>query len=113
VIRVLVTRGVTLPGSRWVLGSLLFIAYKFRDLGLQEPESPKVARSGTDRLPPAPVRVGLVSKAQLRHGSSKLGKAEWDPLGDNVDHNGIAHSGTVDPIYQSSLKSGSDDDREI
>jgi hypothetical protein len=52
-----------LPGSRWVLGSLLFIADKFGDLDLQEPESREVVGSDTDRLPPAPVRVDLVNEA--------------------------------------------------
>jgi hypothetical protein len=40
-----------LPGSRWVLGSLLFIADKFGELILQEPESPEVIGSGSGRLP--------------------------------------------------------------
>jgi hypothetical protein len=52
-----------LPGSRWVLGCLLFIADKFRDLSLQEPESLKVARSCTNHLPPTPFQVGLENKA--------------------------------------------------
>jgi hypothetical protein len=44
-----------LPGSRWVLGSLLFDADKFGDMNLQEPESSEVVESGTGHLPPAPV----------------------------------------------------------
>jgi hypothetical protein len=44
-----------LPGSRWFLGSLLFITDKFGDLSLQEPKMREDVRSGTDRLPPAPV----------------------------------------------------------
>jgi hypothetical protein len=67
-----------LPGSRWVLGSLLFIANKFGDLSLQEPESREVTRPGTDHLPLAPVRVSLRNEAQLGHGS-ELGKAYSDP----------------------------------
>jgi hypothetical protein len=31
-----------LPGSWWVLRSLLFVADKFVDQSLQEPESPKI-----------------------------------------------------------------------
>jgi hypothetical protein len=42
-----------LPGSRWVLGSLLFIAKKFGDMNLQQPKSSEVIRSGTGHLPPA------------------------------------------------------------
>jgi hypothetical protein len=41
-----------LPGSRWVLGSFLFIADKLGDLNLQELELSKVIRSGTGHLPP-------------------------------------------------------------
>jgi hypothetical protein len=41
-----------LPGSRWFLGSLLFITNKFGDLNLLEPESFKVIKSSTDHLPP-------------------------------------------------------------
>jgi hypothetical protein len=44
-----------LPGSGWVLGSLVFIADKFGDLSLQEPESPENVRLGTGLPPPAPV----------------------------------------------------------
>jgi hypothetical protein len=40
-----------LPGSRWVVRSLLFIANKFGDLSLQEPESREVIGSDTGRLP--------------------------------------------------------------
>jgi hypothetical protein len=41
-----------LPGSRWVLGSLLFITNKFRDLNLQEPELREVIGSSTECIPP-------------------------------------------------------------
>jgi hypothetical protein len=44
-----------LPGSRWFLGSLIFIANKFGDLNLQEPKSQKVIMLGTVHLPTAPV----------------------------------------------------------
>jgi hypothetical protein len=44
-----------LPGSRWVLGSLIFVADKFEDLSLQEPELQEVVGSGTGLFPPAPV----------------------------------------------------------
>jgi hypothetical protein len=76
-----------LHGSRWVLGSLLFIADKFGDLSLQESESPEVIGSGTGRLPPASVRVGLINEAQLGQGSTVLGESDSDPSGDKVDHN--------------------------
>jgi hypothetical protein len=75
-----------LPGSRWVLGSLLFIVDKFRDLNLHEPKSWEVPRSGTSRLPPAPVQVSLINEAQLRLGSNKLGKTDLDASGDKIDH---------------------------
>jgi hypothetical protein len=52
-----------LPGSRWVLGFLLFVAGKFEDLSLQEPELREVTRSGTGRLPLAPVQVGPINEA--------------------------------------------------
>jgi hypothetical protein len=42
-----------------------------------------------------------------------VGKPESDPLGDKDDHNGIACSGVVDPIYQSLSESGSDNDQEV
>jgi hypothetical protein len=45
-----------LLGSRWVLGSLLSVADKFRDLILQELESRKVIGLGNGRLPPASVQ---------------------------------------------------------
>jgi hypothetical protein len=75
-----------LPNSRWFLGSLLFITDKFGEPNLQEPESHKVIRSGTRRLPLALVRVGLINKAELRHGLSKLGKTNLDSVGDKADH---------------------------
>jgi hypothetical protein len=43
-----------LPNSRWVIGSLLFIA-KFGDLSLQEPESREVVGSGIDHIPLIPI----------------------------------------------------------
>jgi hypothetical protein len=43
-----------LPGSRWVVGSVLFIADKFGDLNLQESESREVVGLGTSYLPPIP-----------------------------------------------------------
>jgi hypothetical protein len=56
-----------LPGSRWVLGYLLFIADKCGDLNLHEPESCEVTGLGTGHLQLALVQVGLVNEAQLRH----------------------------------------------
>jgi hypothetical protein len=73
-----------LLGSRWFLGPLLFIADKFGDMNLQEPESCEVIKSGTGHLPPAPVQVNLVNEARLKHGPIKLGKTDLDPSGDNV-----------------------------
>jgi hypothetical protein len=73
-----------LPGSRWVLGSLLFIADKFGDMNLQEPRSREVIRSGTSRLPPALALVDLVKEARLRHKLIQLGKTDPEPLGDKA-----------------------------
>jgi hypothetical protein len=52
-VRAMVFQSTTkfLPGSRWFLGSLLFIADKFGDMNLQGPESREVVRSGTGHLP--------------------------------------------------------------
>jgi hypothetical protein len=61
-----------LPNSWWVLGSLLFIADKFGDLNLQEPESCEVIRSGTDHLPPTLVSVDLVNEARPGHRFIKM-----------------------------------------
>jgi hypothetical protein len=75
-----------LPGLRWVLGSILFIANKFGDLNLQKSESREVVGSGTNRLPPAPIGVGLVNEAQLKHGLVKLRNMDLDPSGDKTNH---------------------------
>jgi hypothetical protein len=101
------------PGSRWFLGSFLFIAEKFGDLNLQEPESREVIGSGTSHLPPAPVWVDLINEAQLRHGPIKLGKTDPDPSGDKADHTPAVMAATTDPIYQSSLEFDSEGDREV
>jgi hypothetical protein len=65
-----------LPSSRWFLRSLLFITDKFGDLNLQEPELCEVIRSDINHLPLAPVRVGLINEAQLRHRLGKLGDTD-------------------------------------
>jgi hypothetical protein len=46
-----------LADSRWTFGSLLFVADKFGDLSLQEPESCEVAGLATSLLPPAPFEL--------------------------------------------------------
>jgi hypothetical protein len=94
-------------GSRWFLGSLLFITDKFGDLNLQEPESHKVIGSGTDRLPPAPVRFSVINEAQLRHGLSELGKTDLDSAREKADHTLVVSTTTIDPIHQSSPESNS------
>jgi hypothetical protein len=85
--------------SRWVLGSLLFIADKFGDLTLQEPESPEVVGSGTVRVPPISAQVSLIIEAQLEHESNKSGEVELDLSGDKADHHEIGCPATTDPIY--------------
>jgi hypothetical protein len=102
-----------LLGSRWVLGSLFFIADMFGDLNLWEPESCEVVRSGTDHLPLALVWVGLVHKAQLRHGLVKLGKTNPDPSGDKTGHTSAVLAAIIDPIHQSSPESDSESNREV
>ena len=89
-----------LLGLRWVLGSLLFIADKFGDPNLQEPESQEVDGSSTDSLPSAPVRVGLVNGAQLKHRHNLLGKTDPDPSRDKADHTPAVHIATTDPMHQ-------------
>jgi hypothetical protein len=101
-----------LPDLRWVLGSLLFITDKFRDLSLQELESPKVTGSGTNRISLIPAQVSLIIKAQLEHGSTESGEVEWDPLRDKAYHHAICQA-TTNPIYQSPLESDSDCGREV
>jgi hypothetical protein len=114
-VRAMVFQSMTkfLPDSRWVLGSLLFIADKFGDLNLQEPESCEVNRSGTDHIPPAPVWVDLINEAQLGHGLVKLGKTDPNPSGDKVDHTLADSTTIIDPIYQSSPESESEGNREV
>jgi hypothetical protein len=92
-----------LPGSRWVLRSLLFIADKFGDLNLQEPESHEVAGSGTNHLSPAPIRVDLINEAQLGHELGSLWEMDPDPTGYKVDHTKGVHAAKTDlhhPLFQ-------------
>jgi hypothetical protein len=84
-----------LPGSRWVLGSLLFIADNFGDLNLQDSESREVS---------------LINEAQLGHGLVMLGKTDPDPLGDKADHTSVVPGAITDPIHQSSPESDSEGD---
>jgi hypothetical protein len=95
------------------MGSLLFIAYKFGDLNIQEPDLWEVDRSGTSCLPPASVWVGLIKEAQLRHRLDLLGKTDPDPSGDNADHTPAVHAAITDPIHLSSPESDSEGDREV
>jgi hypothetical protein len=100
-----------LPDSRWFLGSLEFLTDKFGNLSLQEPELSEVIRSGTSRLPPAPVRVDLINEAQLRLGSS--GKMDVASIEDTADHPPVAQVATTDPIYSPSSRSDSKYGREV
>jgi hypothetical protein len=102
-----------LPGSRWVLGSLLFITDKFGDLSLQELESSEVTRSGISHLRPTLVWVSLVNEAQLRHGSIKPGNAGSNLSGDKADHNPAGLPATIDPSYRSPPESNSEGGREV
>jgi hypothetical protein len=102
-----------LPGSRWVLGSFLFIADKLGDLNLQELELSKVIRSGTGHLPPDLVWVNLINEAQLGHWLIMLWKTDLEPSGDKSDHTLAISIAIIDPIYQSSLESDSEGDKEV
>jgi hypothetical protein len=102
-----------LPDSRWVLGSLVFIADKIGDLNLQEPELHKVIRLGTVCLPPAPVQVNLINEAQLITGFIKLGKTDPVPSGDKVEHTSAVSIVKTYPIYRLSPESDSEGDREV
>jgi hypothetical protein len=53
-----------------------------------------------------------MNKAQLRHGLSKLGKMDLDPVRDKADHTPAVPAATIDPIYQSSPESKFEGDRE-
>jgi hypothetical protein len=114
-VRAMVFQSTTkfLPGSRSFLGSLLFITDKFGYLSLQEPESREVIESGIDRLPLAPVRVGLINEAQLGHRLSELGKTDPDPAGDKANHTLAVLAATTDPIYQSLPESNSKGGGEV
>jgi hypothetical protein len=80
---------------------------------LQEPELHEVARSGTDRLPLDPVRVDLVSEAQLRHGLNTLWETDSNPSRDKPDHTLAISTATTYPIYQSSSECDSDSSSEV
>jgi hypothetical protein len=96
-----------LPGSRWFLGSLEFLTDKFGDLSLQEPESSEVTGSGTNWFPLAPVRVGLINKAQLKHGPGSLGETDTVPAEDKADHTLAVLAVATDPICEPSSESDS------
>jgi hypothetical protein len=75
-----------LPGSRWFLGSLEFLTDKFGNLRLQEPKFGKLTGSGTSHLLLAPIQVGLINDAQLRHRLGSSGEMDTDPPEDKADH---------------------------
>jgi hypothetical protein len=93
------------------LGFLLFIADKFGDLSLQEPES--LGQALTTSSSSQSVQVSLINEAQLRHRSNMLGEADQDLSGDKADHNQARPLAKTDPIYQSLVESASDDDRRV
>jgi hypothetical protein len=114
-VRAMVYQSTTkfLPGSRWFLESLQFVPDKFGDLTLQEPESREIIGSGTDRFPPAPVQVGLISEAQFGHEFSELGKTGSDPKGDKADHILATLVAPTDTICLSPPKFDSEDGGEV
>jgi hypothetical protein len=87
-----------LLGSKWFLGPLDFLTDKFGNLSRQEPELSKAVGSGIGRLPPSPVRVGLVNEAQFKHGLGLLGEMDTDPAEDRADHTLAAQVAATYPI---------------
>jgi hypothetical protein len=114
-VRAMVFQSTTkfLPSSRWVLGSLLFIADKFRDLNLQGAESREVIRPCTNCLPPASVWVDLVNEARLGPGLVKPGKTDLDASRDKAGHTSAVSEAITDPIYQLLPESDSEGDKEV
>jgi hypothetical protein len=102
-----------LPGSRLVIGSVLFIADKMGDLSLHQPESWEIDGSNTDHFPLTPTRDGLACEARLGCGSSGPGEFESDPSGDSVDHHEICCPDTTDPNYKRWLESDFDGGQEV
>jgi hypothetical protein len=102
-----------LPSSRWFLGSLIFLTDKFGDLSLQEPKSSEVVGSGSSRLPPTLVRVGLINEEQLRLGLDSLGEMDTDPSVDKADQTLAVMAAATDPIYQPSSESDSEYGEEV
>jgi hypothetical protein len=102
-----------LPSSRWFMGSLEFLTNKFGNESLQESESSDFIVSCTDCLRPAPVRVGLINEAHLKHRLDLLGGIEIDSIGDKADHALAVPAAAIDPICMSSLESDSKYGREI
>jgi hypothetical protein len=86
---------------------------KCGDLSLQELESREVIESGTDRVPPIPIQVGLISEARLRYRLRVSGEVESDPSGDKANHHGFSCLATTDLIYQTSPESDSDSGQEV
>jgi hypothetical protein len=78
-----------------------------------EPELSEVVRSGTRRLPLAPVRVSLINEAQLRHGFNAVRKTDLDPAGDKSDHTLAISVATTDIVYVALSEPDSEDDREV
>jgi hypothetical protein len=52
-----------LLGSRFIFGSMYFVANELGDLRTQELVQQEILGSGTDRFPPTMARIGLASKA--------------------------------------------------
>jgi hypothetical protein len=73
----------------------------------------KVAGSSTDRLPLAPVRVGIINEAQLKHRLGSLGETDTDPAEERADHTLAAQPAATDPIYSPSSESNSEYGREV
>jgi hypothetical protein len=73
----------------------------------------EVAGSGTGRLPPAMVQIGLINEEQLGHRLNELGKTDLDPAGDKANHILVVLTVRTDPIYQSSSELDFEGDRQV
>jgi hypothetical protein len=73
----------------------------------------EVTGSGTGRLPPALVRVGLINEAQVRHGFGSLGETDTDPAKDKAYHTLATQTAAIDLICSPSSESDSEYGREV
>jgi hypothetical protein len=66
----------------------------------------EVVGSGTDHLPPAPVRVGLTNNAQIGLGS--LGETDMGSVEDRAYHPLATKAAIINPMNSQSSQSNSE-----